>query len=92
MRIYPKLMGSKSDDFKKWIEFATQERVTDVNAYNALPNTYVKGRSVTKIPTSSTDNASSFAGDFNATTSGLLYIAVNEGSTITWRKFTGSTF
>ena len=92
MRIYPALQTSDNKALKDWCDFVSRERYNDVNFTKSLPSNYVAGRTVVKIPSSSTDNVGSAAGDFNCSTSGVLYIAVNEGSTVTWRKFTGSTF
>ena len=91
MRIYPNLLSSDNKALKDWCDFVSRERYNDVNFIKSLPNSYIGGRSVPKVPSGSTDNAGSAAGDFSASTNGV-FIAVNAGSTVTWIKLTGSTF
>jgi hypothetical protein len=91
MRLYPVLQSSDSRSTKDWIDFVSRERYNDVNFIKSLPNSYVGGRSVAKVPSGSTDNVGSAAGDLSASTKGV-FIAVNSGSTVSWIKITSSTF
>jgi hypothetical protein len=91
MRIYPSLQKSDNKSIKDWIDYATRERIQDVNFVNSLPNNFIAGRATTKVPTGSTDNTSSFAGDLSSSTAGV-FIAIASGSTVSWLKLTASTF
>lgn len=92
MRDYPKLQDSKPESFKTVLDFITRERGNDITDRNNLPNIFMSGRKVGKVPASSTDIAATDRfGDFNYTTA-YMFLCVSDGSTATWRRFIGSTF
>lgn len=91
MRPYPALQKTDPKSFKEWIDFVTRERVTDSNFSNSLPNTYIAGRRVTKIPANSSDITGSFPGDFNITST-FSYSCINSAGTVQWVRSAVSTF
>jgi hypothetical protein len=91
MRIYPTLSDDSNASLKEVLDFIIRERGRDVQDFGNLPSTFIGGRKVNKIPSGTTDIVGSFVGDFSATTAGV-FIAVNESSTVSWRKLTSSTF
>lgn len=63
-------------------------RERDVDSFNNLTNTFMRGRKVGKIPTGSSDVATTDrVGDFNYDAS-YLYICVDSGGSAVWRRAT----
>lgn len=69
-------------DFAKDVARKRQEDIVD---FNNLPNVFIRGRKVDKVPTGSADTADSRVGDFNYTIS-FLYICVDNSGTAAWRR------
>lgn len=70
----------------------TRLRERDVEDFDNLPNIFMRGRKVAKIPTQSTDVAlDDRAGDFNYDTS-YIYVCVDTGSGLAWRRTTLSSW
>lgn len=62
-------------------------RKDDITQFTNLPNTFVGGRKVGKVPTSSADvnPNKDLVGDINYDAS-FLYILINNGGTAEWRR------
>lgn len=91
MKPYPTLSDSSNASLKTVVDFITRERTKDITDFNGLPNTYIAGRKVAKIPTSSSDIAGSFPGDFNVTAS-FAYFCINNAGTTQWVRVAVGTF
>lgn len=91
MRQYPKLVSTDSEQIKAWADNVTRQRISDVDEMNALPNVYIAGRKVAKVPTSSSDITGSFPGDFNVTVS-FAYFCINNAGTVEWVRVAVGTF
>jgi hypothetical protein len=89
---YIKLNTESADDLSLVVRDMVKKRSDDVDDYNNLPNRFMSGRKVGKIPTSSTDVvATDNIGDFNYTSTSY-YLLINTGTTAEWRKFTLNVF
>lgn len=67
-------------------------REEDIEAFGNLPNIFVSGRKVGKIPTSSADVvATDNVGDINYDAS-FLYILVDNAGTFVWRRVAIASF
>lgn len=63
-----------------------RQRDQDIREFNNLTNRFMRGRKVSKIPTSSSDvDDSDRVGDFNFDAS-YFYILVDNSGTNTWRR------
>jgi hypothetical protein len=69
----------------------TRLRPQDIGVVGNLPNQFVAGRKVNKIPASSTDVADSQPGDFNCTTT-FAYYCIDDAGTATWVQWPVSSF
>lgn len=86
MRTYPSLRANTIRDIADVIQFITRERDKDVRDWNNLTQTYIAGRKVEKIPTSSADVAAGDRiNDFNWDAS-YLYLLINNAGTGEWRR------
>lgn len=85
MRSYPKVQDNTLSEVIKVIEYITKERKNDVNDFNNLNKIFISGRKVGKIPTGSSDIASTDRlGDFNFDAD-YLYLCVDD-SGAAWRR------
>lgn len=97
MMSFPTISDSKNATLKAWIDFVSRARIADLTFFNGLPNTYVGGRKVLKVPASSSDitdpdgKIDSFVGDMNVTT-GFAYFCVNNAGTAEWVRIAVGTF
>ena len=80
---YP-LVGTEEDllNFCKDIARLRQE---DLGDFTNLPNVFIRGRKVDKIPTGSLDTTGDRVGDFNYDTS-YIYICVDNAGVAEWRR------
>lgn len=86
MKTYPKLLKSDIDSVVSVLQFIIRERQNDVTENTNLPQIFIGGRKVGKIPTGSVDVvASDKVGDFNYDLD-FLYILVNNAGTAEWRR------
>ena len=61
-------------------------RDNDITDRNTFPSVFILGRKVTKVPSASTDVASTDrVGDFNVTAT-YAYFCINNAGTVTWRR------
>ena len=82
MKLWPIYNENKPNDFMKFI---VRERTNDVHAFHDLPQTFVSGRKVGKIPTASNDvDANDKIGDINYDAN-YIYILIDSGGA-TWRR------
>lgn len=66
MKPYPKVISEDSALLASVLRFIVRERENDVTANNNLPQVFISGRKVGKVPTASADVAvTDRAGDFN---------------------------
>lgn len=69
----------------------TRLRPQDASAIGNLPQQFVLGRKVNKVPASSTDIADSQPGDFNVTPT-FGYYCINNAGTAEWVQWAVSSF
>lgn len=99
MQNYPNIMApdsastdKKVDDLRNFCNFVNRQRPQDVTQFNNLSQTFVMGRKVGKIPTSSTDVvAADRVGDLNFDAS-YGYICVNDSGSAVWRRWSLATW
>jgi hypothetical protein len=86
-RPYEFLEDTKSDTLLRFCQDIARTREEDIEDFNNLTNTFMRGRKVGKIPTGSSDVASADRiGDFNYDAD-YLYICVDD-SGAAWRRIT----
>lgn len=68
-----------------------QIRQADQIEWNQLSNRFLSGRSVAKVPSSSTDITGNVVGDFNVTPT-YAYFCVDNAGTAEWVRIAVSTF
>lgn len=79
-------------DVKKSIRDIATIRKDDITKFKTLPDTFIGGRKVGKIPSSSADVAATDRlGDVNYDAS-YLYILIDNAGTPVWRRFTGGAW
>lgn len=92
MRTYPSLKEKTMTGLIDTVQFITRERDNDVREYNNLPQIYLSGRKVNKIPSGSSDVAATDKlNDFNWDAS-YMYILVDNSGTAEWRRITLGVF
>lgn len=83
---------SQVNDIKTVLRQMLQSRQSDIGEWNNLPQVFVSGRKVGKIPTGSADVISTDqAGDINYDAN-FLYICVPNAGTVVWRRIGLSTW
>lgn len=88
MRPYPTIFSSDNAALKQALDFIGRERQADVQEFNNLPNVFITGRKVGKIPSASADVvATDRPGDFSYDAS-FIYICLNNAGTVVWRRAT----
>ena len=86
MQPYPKILSDDPQDLYESLAFISRARINDITDWNNLPQTYMAGRKVGKVPTGSADiDPTDRLGDFNYTDS-YLYICVDNAGAATWRR------
>lgn len=96
MNRYPNPKDDKNPTLKSTLDFICRERLNDVRDNNNLPNNYMTGRRVVKVPSASTDITSpvSYAGDFNITVD-YAYFCISDAAdsgAIKWVRVAAGTF
>lgn len=92
MRPYPKLTSGTLDELVKVFRQITQLRRDDIGDFDNLVNIFVSGRKVGKVPTSSTDVATTDReGDMNWDAN-YFYLAVVSAGVVRWRRIALSTW
>jgi hypothetical protein len=77
---------SRPEELVDFAKDVARKRLEDIANFNNLPNLFMAGRKVGKVPTGSADvTPSDRIGDFNYTTS-YLYICVDNSGTAAWRR------
>lgn len=96
LRDYPYWPANSLADISDQVSKICNLRKDDIATIQNLPNVAVSGRTVGKIPSSSTDvSADDKIGDINFATSGgneYLYILMDIGGTGEWRRVQLSSF
>jgi len=83
---YPYWDAKTLDDVIEQLRQITNLRKNDVTVISQIASSYISGRKVGKIPTSSTDVvATDRIGDVNYTAS-YLYILIDNAGTPAWRR------
>jgi hypothetical protein len=91
MKRYPKIVPIDQIQTKELLLYITRERDNDVLEFNNLPEVFMRGRKVGKVPVSSTDvDSDDRVGDFNYT-GHYMYLCVDDGG-VGWRGITLHTF
>lgn len=90
MRTYPTISDGDTDtlvqSLKLAVNYIARERNTDISDFNNLPNKFISGRKVGRVPAGTTlAIATDRVGDINYDTS-YLYICENQGSTAIWLR------
>lgn len=84
MKTYPNV--NRPEELVNFAKDVARKRLEDIANFNNLPNLFISGRKVAKVPTGSADvDPSDRIGDFNYTTS-YLYICVDDSGTAAWRR------
>lgn len=91
MRIWPSLRHKTIEGISIVLDYMISERQADRREWLDLPNQYMSGRKVGKVPSSSTDTADSRIGDFNHDGS-YLYICVDNSGSAVWRRISLSSW
>lgn len=92
LKEYPYWSAATLPDVIKQVGLITNIRKDDITQIGTLPNIFMSGRKVGKIPASSTDVAATDrVGDQNYNGS-YLYILVDNAGTPAWRRFTGGVW
>jgi hypothetical protein len=85
---WPSLKNRTLEDLARVVEYITRMRPTDTNAFKDLPNQFIMGRKVGRVPSSSADVITGDkVGDFNYDIS-YIYVLVDNAGTGTWRRAT----
>lgn len=88
MKPYPTSIPSELGGMHTALTFISRERQNDITDWNNLPNIYMRGRKVGKVPSASTDVAvTDRAGDFNFDAS-FIYIYTGTA----WRRVALATW
>lgn len=84
---YPTIFKENLEGVMRWINDVARIRRDDIGDYTNLPNIYMRGRKVGKIPTASNDvSASDKIGDFNYDANYMYLLVDNSGAA--WRRIT----
>lgn len=84
MKTYP--LVNRPEQLVDFAKDVARKRQEDIVEFNNLPNVFISGRKVAKVPTGSADVApSDRIGDLNYDAS-YLYICVDDGGTAAWRR------
>lgn len=84
MKTYMNVRGP--DDLVNFAKDVARKRLEDISNFDNIPNLFISGRKVAKVPTGSADIvASDRIGDFNYDAN-YLYICVNVSGTAAWRR------
>ena len=95
METYPAIpIDATLEDLTKSAAYIQRLREEDVTDFNNLPQTYMLGRKVGKIPTASNDvDATDRLGDFSfALNAAYMYFFVDNAGTPEWRRVTLGSF
>lgn len=86
---YPYYPAESMEDVREQLRLITNTRKDDITAISQITGSYMIGRKVGKIPTSSTDvdPDTDKVGDMNYSAS-YLYILVDNAGTPVWRRTT----
>lgn len=90
MQNYPSIKGDDPESQVIVLREIVRLREIDVSEFDNLPNIFIKGRKVNKVPTASNDITDSLIGDFNYSAT-YLYICV-DNSGAAWRRVAISSF
>jgi len=85
MNPYPQFVENTLDNHTNVLRNICRERQIDSKDWSNLPNRFLTGRRVAKVPSSSADITDSREGDFNVTAT-YAYFCVNNGGTLVWRR------
>ena len=85
MKPFPKTITETPQNHTDVLKVITRERANDITEFNNLPQIFMMGRKVGKVPTGSADvDASDRLGDFNYDASFLYLLVDNAGAA--WRR------
>lgn len=88
LKDYPYWEAESDKDIRTQLRQICNIRKDDITQFQNLPNIFIGGRKVGKIPSSSTDAAATDRiGDVNYDAS-YLYIFINDSGTPAWRRVT----
>lgn len=91
---YPEIVDGELGELVRAYRTVTRIRQDDINDYANLPNRFMSGRLVGKVPSASTDAAvTDRPGDFSfATDASYMYFFVESTATPVWRRVTLGAF
>ncbi len=83
---YPYWATETLEDVREQLRQITNTRKEDISTISQIASSFIAGRKVGKVPTSSADvTATDKVGDVNYTAS-FLYILIDNGGTPAWRR------
>ncbi len=91
MNQYPQRVENSLENHTDWLRNVSRERMHDVQDFTNLPNVFLRGRKVAKVPSSSADITGSREGDFNVTDA-YAYFCINNAGTLEWRRVVVSSW
>lgn len=92
MRDYPFVFKNTLTDIAEVLRKIIQCRKDDINDYNNLPQRFVMGRLVPKLPTSSSDvDPTDKLGDIHYEDD-FGYILIDNSGTLEWRRYAIGVF
>lgn len=91
MKSWPSIKENTLDDAIASLNYMSRIRTEDISDFDNLPNRFMAGRKVGKIPTSSTDVAATDrVGDFNySAANGYFYLLADDAH---WKRITLGTW
>jgi hypothetical protein len=90
---YPTPFSPTLESIFNWARSISRIRTDDVGDYTNLPNIYMRGRKVGKVPTSATDIAvDDRIGDFNYDTVYFYFVVDTGGGVAQWRTLPVTNF
>lgn len=94
--LYEFIESADPQDLANFCREVARLRVDDVNDFTNLPNVFMRGRKVGKIPATSADiTDGDRVGDFNYATSGgseYLFVCMDVGGNAVWRRVVLGSF
>lgn len=92
LRQWPRLTNDETRSIASVLKFMIQERGNDISEFQNLPNIFVRGRKVSKVPVDSNDiEATDLEGDINYS-GNTMWVCVNEGGLLKWKRITLASF
>ena len=92
MKDYPANITETIPGLAMALRFICRLRGDDIREFKNLSQTFISGRRVAKVPSSSTASADDRLGDFNVTSSYAYFCVDNGSGTAVWRRVAVSSW